>query len=163
MLVLFQVSCAPNNSGNYAEARSDLNKLANVVDSFSIPSTEAPQTSQKPTYKNVSQDNIYENEYTDERGDHRYTHEYFELDGVTPISSYDAFTAESYIVNQVSNFKNSQYESVFSASITVTNSAVSDNPDMVIRGFGNVNYYNYDLLFKADSLFASFLRYLSII
>jgi len=141
--------------GSSDEAREDLQKLANSVDSLSISTGDTPSSNSnnKAQIDTRSNHNIELDEFSDERGTYSITSEYFAADGTTPITQEESMDLNDYVVRQKQKFRTNQYESNFSAVYEYSNVDGLGFPDMIANGSATIDYYNDDLLLSADSVY----------
>lgn len=163
MSTMFCVACASNDEN---DAYRDLQKLANAITSLGLPSQNEVNASQKPGL-NIYQadrlpssavDNVVEEEFSDDYGTHSYRSEFFDIDGVTPLTEQDARSQGNYVEKVNTQYRNDQYESNFYLVNThkITGDDIFLGVNMEISGNGVVDYYNDDLVLVADSVFAKF-------
>ncbi len=150
-LLLFLVSCASNETDDYSQVLNDLQLLANAVDSFSLsPPTGNPSTSQNktnlvPDLRSIDIDNTASFEYSVENESISISYEYYDIDGITPITENDAFQQEGYVEKQESIYKTDQIESTL---FIVTTAIKNENGfrERSMTGNGKIDYVNYSLV-----------------
>jgi len=157
--ILALSSCAKDGDNIDAEALKDLQKVANVVETFSLD-TDLPEnnTSNKASSRNHSDIittglNIIEiDEQSNDKTEHSIF-QFFQLDGTTPLRVSEAYSVGNYIVKGDIYYRNALEESNILIT-TETNTETIDNIKYVnanTSGTGTINYYNDDLIFNIKS------------
>ena len=155
-------ACAPK-SDEHPIAHADLQRLANAVTTFSMKkSTEAGPAPAKPSVIQrkastaaTESSNVIEDEFTDEDGTYSFRAEFFLADGVTPVTVIDTLDLDEYVVKQHAVLLTSKYESTMDITIRQFGYTPGLLPESEMSGTGVVDYYNDDLVLRAEKIQAS--------
>lgn len=166
-LITFFISACANKESDDSTVYEDLQKLAKVVSTFSMKTTETRTVSQnKPvlhrskheTLSNTSTDlpsNTLVDEYTDEAGSSITREEFFLIDGTTPLDFSLTDEVDSYIIKVETSYLTPKYHADSTYVTTVQKSPGGGffllNSESI--GVGRVDYYNDDLVLSIEKLY----------